>query len=310
MKTQTNKSVEFIVSSDEVFAGRLDKLLTQRFPDYSRNYFHYLFDQNAISINNSIVKKRVNPKSGDRVTICFREPPQINLESQPITLNILYEDDHLLAINKPAGLVVHPAPGSVDHTVVNGLLFHLKDTAIKLPNQHSIRPGIIHRLDKDTSGVLLLAKTDLAYLGMIQQFAARSIQKIYVAICLGKPNVQSIESPIGRDPKNRQRMAVCEQGKFAQTTCTTLLSNNCFSYVRLSPSTGRTHQIRVHLQSIHCPILGDKIYGNTKINTLQKAARHLLHAHSLEFIHPATQELLKITAPIPEDISIWIKNLS
>ena len=157
MKTQTNKSVEFIVSSDEALASRLDKLLIQRFPEYSRNYFHYLFDQNAISINNLKVKKRVNPKLGDRVTIYFRELPQINLESQPITLNILYEDDHLLAINKPAGLVVHPAPGSVDNTVVNGLLFHVKDTGAKLPNRHSLRPGIIHRLDKDTSGILLLS---------------------------------------------------------------------------------------------------------------------------------------------------------
>lgn len=310
MKTQTDKSIEFVISSDEALVGRLDKLLTQRFPEYSRNYFHYLFDQNAISINSSIVKKRIQPKSGDRVTIYFQEPPQINLESQPIKLNILYEDEHLLAINKPAGLVVHPAPGSIDHTVVNGLLFHLKDTIIKLPNQHSVRPGIIHRLDKDTSGVLLLAKTDLSYLGMIQQFAARSIEKIYLAICLGNPNVQSIESPIGRHPKNRQRMAICEKGKFAQTACTTLLSNNYFSYVRLSPSTGRTHQIRVHLQSIHCPILGDKVYGNAKINTLHKVERHLLHAHSLEFVHPFTQESLKITAPIPEDISTWIKNLS
>lgn len=310
MKTQTNKNVEFIVSPDEALVCRLDKLLTQRFPEYSRNYFHYLFDQNAISINNSIVKKRVHPKLGDRVTVYFQEPPQINLESQPIKLNILYEDDHLLAIDKPADLVVHPAPGSTDQTVVNGLLFHLKDRATKLPNRHSLRPGIIHRLDKDTSGVLLLAKTELAYLGLIQQFATRSIKKIYVAICLGKPNIQIIESPIGRHPKNRQRMAICEQGKFAQTTCTILLSNNYFSYVRLSPSTGRTHQLRVHLQSIHCPILGDKVYGNTKINTLHKAARHLLHAHSLQFVHPLTQKTLKITAPIPEDISTWIKNLS
>lgn len=310
MKTQTNKPIEFIISSEEALTDRLDKLLTQKFPKYSRNYFHYLFDQNAISINDSIVKKRVAPKLGDRITIYFQEPPQINLKSQPIKLNILYEDDHLLAINKPAGLVVHPAPGSIDHTVVNGLLFYLKNTETKLPNRHSLRPGIIHRLDKDTSGVLLVAKTDLAYLGMIQQFATRSIKKIYVAICLGKPNIQSIESPIGRHSNHRQRMAICEQGKFAQTTCAILLSNNYFSYVRLSPSTGRTHQIRVHLQSIHCPILGDKVYGNTKINTLHKVGRHLLHAHSLEFVHPSTQELIKITAPIPEDISIWIKNLS
>lgn len=309
MKTQTNKNIEFIISSDEDLLCRLDRLLTQRFPEYSRNYFHYLFAQNAISINDSIVKKRVRPKLGDRIAVQFLEIPQINIESQSIQLNILYEDDHLLAIDKPSGIVVHPAPGSIDNTIVNGLLFHLKDTT-KLPNRHSLRPGIIHRLDKDTSGVLLLAKTDLAYLGMIQQFASRSIKKTYLAICLGKPTMQSIEAPIGRHSKNRQRMAIQEQGKFAQTTCITLSSNNSFSYVKLHPSTGRTHQIRVHLQSIHCPILGDKVYGNTKINTLCKTTRHLLHAYCLEFIHPYTKESIQITAPIPEDISIWVKKLS
>lgn len=309
MKTQTNKNIEFTISSDDHLLCRLDRLLTQRFPDYSRNYFHYLFDQNAISINDSIVKKRARPKLGDRIAVQFLEIPQINIESQPIQLNILYEDDHLLAIDKPAGIVVHPAPGSIDNTIVNGLLFHLKDTT-KLPNRHSLRPGIIHRLDKDTSGVLLLAKTDLAYLGMIQQFASRTIKKTYLAICLGKPNMQSIEAPIGRHSKNRQRMAIQEQGKFAQTTCIILSSNNSFSYVKLYPSTGRTHQIRVHLQSIHCPILGDKIYGNSKINTLCKTTRHLLHAHCLEFIHPYTKDSIQITAPIPEDISTWVKKLS
>ncbi|MGL4348456.1 MAG: RluA family pseudouridine synthase [Chlamydiales bacterium] len=310
MKTQTNKNIEFTISSEEELLCRLDRLLTQKFPVHSRNYFHYLFDQDAIRINDSIVKKRVKPRLGDRITIEFLEIPQINVQSQPITLNILYEDDHLLAIDKPAGIVVHPAPGSIDNTIVNGLLFHLKDTTTKLPNGHSLRPGIIHRLDKETSGVLLLAKTELAYLGMVQQFATRRIKKTYIAICLGKPTIQSIEAPIGRHSKHRQRMAIQEEGKFAQTTCVTIASNNYFSYVKLHPSTGRTHQIRVHLQSIHCPILGDKIYGNSKINTLYKTTRHFLHAYSLEFIHPYTKKSIQIIATIPEDIAAWVKKLS
>lgn len=310
MKTQTNKNIEFTISSEEELLCRLDRLLTQKFPVHSRNYFYYLFDQDAIRINDSIVKKRVKPKLGDRITIEFLEIPQINVQSQPITLNILYEDDHLLAIDKPAGIVVHPAPGSIDNTIVNGLLFHLKDTTTKLPNRHSLRPGVIHRLDKETSGVLLLAKTELAYLGMVQQFATRKIKKTYIAICLGKPTIQSIEAPIGRHSKHRQRMAIQEEGKFAQTTCVTIASNNYFSYVKLHPSTGRTHQIRVHLQSIHCPILGDKIYGNSKINTLYKTTRHFLHAYSLEFIHPYTKKSIQIIATIPEDIAAWVKKLS
>ena len=310
MKTQTNKNIEFTIISEQELLYRLDRLLAQKFPTYSRNYFQYLFDQNAVRINDFIVKKRAKPKLGDRIAIELLEIPEINVKSQPIILNILYEDDHLLAIDKPAGTVVHPAPGSIDNTIVNGLLFHLKDTTTKLPNGHSLRPGIIHRLDKETSGVLLLAKTEEAYLGMIQQFAARSIKKTYLAICLGKPNIQSIEAPIGRHPKHRQRMAIQDQGKFAQTTCTTLLSNHSFSYLQLHPSTGRTHQIRVHLQSIHCPILGDKIYGTNKINILYNVTRHLLHAYCLEFIHPCTKKCIQITAPIPEDIAVWIKKLS
>lgn len=310
MKTQTNKNIEFTISSDKELECRLDRLLAQKFPIYSRNYFQYLFDQNAVRINDSIVKKRVRPKLGDLIAIQLLEIPQITIKSQPVTLNILYEDDHLLAIDKPAGTVVHPAPGSTDNTVVNGLLFYLKDTIARLPNGHSLRPGIIHRLDKETSGVLLLAKTEVAYLGMVQQFATRSIKKTYLAICLGKPNVQYIEAPIGRHSKHRQRMAIQEQGKFAQTTCSTLLSNNSFSYLQLHPSTGRTHQIRVHLQSIHCPILGDKIYGSSKLNTLYNVTRHLLHAYSLEFIHPCTKKSIEITASVPKDIATWIKKLS
>lgn len=310
MKIQTNNNIEFTISSDKELECRLDRLLADKFPIYSRNYFQYLFDQNAIRINNSIVKKRVRPKLGDVIAIQLLEIPQIHVQSQPVTLNILYEDDHLLAIDKAAGTVVHPAPGSTDNTVVNGLLFYLKDTIERLPNGHSLRPGIIHRLDKETSGVLLLAKTEIAYLGMIQQFAARSIKKTYLAICLGKPNIQSIKAPIGRHSKYRQRMAIQEKGKFAQTTCSTLLSNSSFSYLQLHPTTGRTHQIRVHLQSIHCPILGDKIYGSNNINTLYKVTRHLLHAYRLEFIHPCTKKSIEITAPVPKDLATWVKKLS
>lgn len=310
MKTQTNKNIEFIISSDKELECRLDTLLAQKFPLYSRNYFQYLFEKNAVRINDSIVKKRAKAKLGDRIAIELLEIPQITIKSQPLALNILYEDDHLLAIDKPAGIVVHPAPGSIDNTVVNGLLFYLKDSLAKLPNGHSLRPGIIHRLDKETSGVLLLAKTEVAYHGMVRLFTARSIKKTYVAICLGKPHLQSIEAPIGRHSKHRQRMAIQEQGKFALTTFNTLLSNNSFSYLQLRPSTGRTHQIRVHLQSIHCPILGDKIYGSTKLNILYNVTRQLLHARSLEFIHPCTKKSIEITAPIPEDIAAWIKKLS
>ena len=279
---------------------RLDKLLAKRFTDYSRSYFQYLIETGSITRNGKGVKKREIPAIGDEIQIFFSASPELELIPEDIPLEILYEDEDVICINKPVGMVVHPAPGHPTGTFVNALLHHCKS----LPPQ-DLRPGIVHRLDKDTSGVLLAAKTSEAHRKLIEAFSNRKIDKEYLTITVGKPSKESIDAPIGRHRVKRKEMTTIETGRHALTHFEVIDSREGFSFVCAKPVTGRTHQIRVHLKAQNTPVLGDPIYGPEKLNRKLGALRTLLHAHRLSFPHPSTGERVEITAPPPDDFQKW-----
>lgn len=283
---------------------RIDALLARYYTDYSRTYFQELIEKELVLLNGKPSKKRQIPVCGDQVEITFRKRPGPDLTPQAIPLNVLYEDKHIIATNKPADMVVHPAPGNWSNTFVNALLNHCP-----IEPSSDVRPGIVHRLDKETSGVLLAAKTELAHQKLVEQFHDRKIEKEYIAIVLGKLEAQCINLPIQRSEKDRKKMAVCPQGqgKEAITEVIPLDYNGTFTKVLLKPKTGRTHQLRVHLAHLGYPILGDKVYGHESINKRYKLDRHLLHAHTLQLTHPITDQTLKFVAPMPKEMeSIFI----
>ena len=296
----------FLITQEEEIK-RIDKLLAEKYKSSSRMYFQYLLDNGSVLVNGKRVKKRFIPKIGDEIEIFFQALPDISLKAEDIPLDILYEDEHILAINKPAGMVVHPGCGNWSKTFVNALLFHCKDIVC---HDNNIRPGIVHRLDKYTTGVLLSAKTQKAHQNLINQFKERKTKKKYLAIAVNKPINQIVNAPINRHPVKRKEMTVDEKGKKAITDIKVLAYNDQLSLILAIPKTGRTHQIRVHLKYLNCPILGDQIYGNKNINNNLKISKPLLHAHILEFFHPINNEPMKITAPAGEKLKKFIKFLS
>jgi 23S rRNA pseudouridine1911/1915/1917 synthase len=294
----------FVEDSEENL--RLDQLLANRFTgSYSRTYFQQLIDEGLVLLNGNQVKKRIKPKVADEIEIEFIISKGIDLIPQNIPLDILYEDDDLLVVNKPPGMVVHPAVGHYENTFVHALLWHCKD----LPNMESLRPGIVHRLDKDTSGILVAAKTSFAHQALVKAFSERVIKKRYLAITLGNPGNGEIRTLIGRDPKNRQKMAVVtENGKESITRFETLKLQDDLALVSIDLMTGRTHQIRVHMQHHKTPILGDILYGSKKTNEKFKIDKQLLHAWQIEFVHPKSGTMLKFEAPIPPKFFEMVKN--
>lgn len=300
MQTDYNES---IVISDDEAGERLDKVLANRYKEVrSRTYFQYLIEERKVLLNGQPVKKRVCPQSGDEVEVFFTLTPEIDVNPEAIPLDIIYEDNDILAITKPAGMVVHPAPGNWTGTFVNALLHHCRE----LDATHSMRPGIVHRLDKDTSGVLIAAKNTPAQQALIEMFAGRAIYKEYIAICVGNPGNREINQPIGRHPGDRKKMAIVEGGRPAITQVETLSFDGKLSVVKVILATGRTHQIRVHMKSIGTPVLGDATYGNAQANEKFKADRQMLHAKIVKLQHPITLKPLTIEAPIPSDMKKYI----
>lgn len=285
---------------------RLDKLLAESFPELSRSYFHFLFDQKAITLNHVPIKKREILPIDSEVKIHFIQTEELVATPENIALDVLFEDEHIIAVNKPVGMVVHPAPGHPNATFVNALLYHCQlDDQLK---EDTLRPGIVHRLDKDTSGVLLAAKTRKAHQKLIETFASRSIEKTYLCIALDKIKDQTLTTKIKRHPKNRQKMTCCEiDGKESKTSFTLLDFQSPFSLISCQLHTGRTHQIRVHLSFLGHPIIGDSLYGNTAVNKSYNTPRQLLHAHSVKFSHPITNAPISIIAPLPLDMQNWMK---
>ena len=285
---------------------RLDQFLARELPQFSRARLQKLIRNHNITVNGSPARPRDSVRAQDRIEI--NEPPPEKIESLPedIALDVLYEDDDLIVINKPEGLVVHPGSGQREHTLVNALLFHF-------PKLSGIggkeRPGIVHRLDKDTTGCLVIAKTDLAHRSLSEQFAERSVEKIYLALVGGKLRKPSgtIEEKIGRHPVHRQRMSTASsRGRAAKTDYRVVSSSEDMSLVECKLHSGRTHQIRVHLHHLGHPVLGDKVYGGRFAKSFP---RQMLHAWRLGFRHPRTQQLNQFEAPLPGDFQEAIKPL-
>ncbi len=299
---------KIILNVDENFKGkRIDVFLQNNIFDKSRAFIQKLIDDNNITVNNKICSKSSLKLKGNEI-IEVSIPEEIPKEILPenIPLNIVYEDNDIAIINKPANLTVHPAQDIISGTLVNGLLFHFSTLANIETDK--IRPGIVHRLDKNTSGLIVIAKTNVAYEKLIDKFKTKDIKKTYLAICKGNFKEKSgrIENLIGRDPNERKRMAVVEiNGKPAISNYEVIDEVQDFSLVKVNIETGRTHQIRVHMKYLNHPILGDDTYGSSS----KLANRQMLHAYLLEFSHPITDEKLKIFGNLPADFLDVAKNL-
>lgn len=299
--------MEHVVIENEESGQRLDKLLALRFGEKSRSYFQYLIEEKCVLLNGNPTKKRAICKEGDEIEIFFLLTKDTTLEPENIPLEIIYEDEELIAINKPAGMVVHPANGNWSHTFVNALLFYCKSL---YKETGSLRPGIVHRLDKDTSGLLLAAKTERAQKLLMEAFSKREIEKEYLAITYGRPKDGPISEPIGRHKIRRQEMCITPDGKTAASIIETIAEKKPLCLTKIKLLTGRTHQARLHLRHLGAPILGDAIYGNKNANLNFKVERQLLHAHSLKFNHPIEKKALHLTAPPPLDMKNFICQLT
>lgn len=295
-----NPKSETFTITDQEAGGRLDKVLSERYHNlHSRSYFQWLLEEKQVLLNGKSAKKRIRPESGDVIEVCFIITPEINLEPENIPLNILFEDADIIVVNKPVGMVVHPAAGNWTGTFVNALLYHCKT----LPEGQDLRPGIVHRLDKDTSGVLVAAKSVKAQQRLIELFSSRAIHKKYLAICFGKPKEGTIEAPIARHPVHRQKMMVRDEGRSAVTHYKTIRADHFLSVVEVILETGRTHQIRVHMKHLGTPVLGDQIYGCPSVNKKYHCERQMLHAWRISFDHPITGKPMVFEAAPPEDMN-------
>ncbi|MEG0287519.1 MAG: RluA family pseudouridine synthase [Victivallaceae bacterium] len=290
--------------------NRLDKFLVEKLPEYSRNFFQNIISEKQVLLNGKPeTKNRVLLKEGDVVELIFASEDHCSdyqLLPEAIPLDIIYEDDMILVINKPRGLVVHPAAGHRSGTLANALLFHCEELNRDC-NRDPIRPGIIHRLDKDTSGLLIAVKNAEAKNKYGALFATRNIRKEYLAICVGKPTLSEIQTQILRDPLKRKEMTIDidpNKGKTAITHCEIITVKNPLSLVKLHPITGRTHQLRVHLKYAKSPILGDPVYGCPKMNKSYGCEKQLLHAHKLSFHRIHDNKLVTFMAPCPEDMKL------
>ncbi|MBF8263993.1 MAG: Pseudouridine synthase [Parachlamydiales bacterium] len=309
MTISAEPEIDSILITPQEAGQRIDQLLAHLYPSYSRTYFQKLIEDGFVLLNDKPVKKRIAPDVGDEIEVFFQLSPVNTLEPENIPLDILFEDEYLIAVNKPAGMVVHPAPGHWSGTFVNALLAHCDRLA---PCSDPLRPGIVHRLDKETSGVLIAAKTAHTHQKLVQMFSSRKIKKTYLAICVGRPPNTTINAPIGRHPGQRKEMAIAAPhcGREAISHVQTLAFNDAISLAMIRPETGRTHQIRVHLKHLGHPVLGDATYGSDRMNDQLKVERHMLHAYRLDFKHPMTNASLSFLAPIPKDFQYWVHRIS
>ena len=277
---------------------RLDKWLQSQLPDMTRSAIQRLIEQGNVTRNGIVVSKNGKGNAGDVIEVMVPQPKPLEVTAQDIPLDILYEDNDLLVVNKPKGMVVHPAAGNDDGTLVNALLYHCGDSLSGING--IIRPGIVHRIDKDTSGLLIVAKNDIAHQGLAQQIKEHSFTRIYEAVVYGnvKQDEGTVDAPIGRHPTDRKRMAVTDKNsRNAVTHYKVLKRYDGFTHVQLKLETGRTHQIRVHMAYIGHPVAGDTVYGVKKVITSLNG--QCLHARVIGFVHPITEEYIEITSELP-----------
>jgi 23S rRNA pseudouridine1911/1915/1917 synthase len=317
-----SKKIELIVSKSDA-GSRLDKYLQQNLPQYSRSFFQKLINNTMVEIDGNIEKSSYKVDYNQKITLNIPQPELTNITPENIQLGIIYEDKHLVVVNKPPGMIVHPGAGVQKGTLVNALLYHCKDLSGVAGR---LRPGIVHRLDKNTSGLLIVAKNDISHYHLVQQISERAVSRIYTALVWH--NVISdkgkIESNINRSKKDRKLFTVANKGKKAVTFYEVIKRYRIFSFLRIQLQTGRTHQIRIHLNHIHHPVFGDPEYhgrqkqlGQIGKNEDKRFAKKLLeimprqalHAHELKFIHPVTKKRMEFSCEEPEDIKFVLKKL-
>ena len=277
---------------------RLDMYIASLDLDFSRSMAQKLIENGQVLVNGKLPKASYKTKLGDRVEIEILEPKETNLEAQDIPLEIIYEDDDILVVNKQKGMVVHPGNGNLDGTLVNAVLNHCKGNLSGIGGE--IRPGIVHRLDKDTSGLIVIAKNDKAHINLSKQIQDRKVKKIYTALVRGiiPEDTATIDMPIGRSNTDRKKMAVRKDGKEAITHIKVIKRYEKYTLIRVKIDTGRTHQIRVHMAEIGYPVVGDEVYSNGK-NEFNVHGQ-MLHSTSLDFIHPITGKQMHFEAPLPK----------
>jgi 23S rRNA pseudouridine1911/1915/1917 synthase len=293
--------------------SRLDKVLVSRLPELSRSAAQRLIDEGRVTVNGELVKASYKTRSGDRVVVMLPAEEAVELSAEAIPLDVVHEDESLLVVNKPAGMVVHPAPGHPGGTLVNALLGNFPELSF----DDDRRPGIVHRLDRDTSGLILIAKSERVRRMLQRQFKERQVYKGYLALLDGhmQPAWGRIEAPIGRDPQHRQRMSVLPGGREAITEYHVLEEfahevgpvAGDYSLAEAEPQTGRTHQIRVHFASVGHPVVGDSVYGRRRPRL--PLTRQFLHARRLGFKHPVTGRRIDLEAPLPEDLAMLLSTL-
>ncbi|EPY2273087.1 RluA family pseudouridine synthase [Clostridium sporogenes] len=285
---------------------RLDLYLSKIFEDKSRSYLQGIIDEGNVLVNNNGKKRNYKLKIGDNIEVNIPEPKLLQIEPEDIKLDIIYEDKDVIVVNKPQEMVVHPAPGVYSGTLVNALLSHCKD----LSGINGVaRPGIVHRIDKDTSGILVVAKNDISHNNLAAQFKEHSISRVYMALVEGiiKDEQGTIEAPIGRHPVDRIKMAVVKDGRHAVTHYKVIERFKNHTLVECKLETGRTHQIRVHMSHIMHPLVGDPVYGYKKQRFNLKG--QMLHAKLLGFIHPTTGQYVEFQSQLPEYFKKIIKIL-
>lgn len=287
---------------------RLDKYLSEQFPEQTRSYLQKLIKEGQVLVNGKTVKSGYQLSKGDEVSVTIPEPKELDVEPQKMELDIVYEDEDVILINKPKGMVVHPAPGHTTDTLVNGLLYHCKDNLSGINGV--ARPGIVHRIDRDTTGILIVCKNDMSHNSIAAQLKEHSINRRYRALVHGnlKEDTGTVEGPIGRHPVDRKKMAINERnGKPAVTHYTVLERFGNYTLIECKLETGRTHQIRVHMTSIGHPLVGDEVYGPAK--SPFKLQGQCLHAMVLGFVHPRTGEYMEFSADLPEYFEDLLKKL-
>lgn len=296
-----SRTLEFTVDAG---GDRLDRFLAARCPAISRSRLQHLIEQGLVTLDGSIARASARVQAGQRIVVEMPAPLQGQLVAQEIPLKVVYQDQDILVVDKPAGLTVHPGPGHPDRTLANAILSLCPDLQ---GIGGTIRPGIVHRLDKDTSGLMVVAKNDQAQAALSAQIKARRFTKGYLALAHGRvsPPEAVIEAPIGRDPGNRQRMAVVPHGREAVTRYRVLRYYRDYTFLEVRPVTGRTHQVRVHFASLGHPLAGDGTYGKPD----PRLQRHFLHAHLLGFTLPSTGEYRKFRSELPSELAAFLAGL-
>ncbi|WP_278851265.1 RluA family pseudouridine synthase [Ligilactobacillus aviarius] len=284
--------------------GRIDKVLTTLEPEITRSQLKNLINDGHVTVNGQAVKPKYKVQAGDKISLVKPEPQSLELTPENIPLDIVYEDDDVIVVNKPQGMVVHPAPGHPDHTLVNALLYHSPLSTIN----GTFRPGIVHRIDKDTSGLLMVAKNDLAHQSLAEQLRNKTNKREYLALVYGqiKEDEGTIDAPLGRNPQDRKKQAVVKGGRHAVTHFKVIKRYDNFTLIKCILETGRTHQIRVHMKYIGHPLVGDPLYGPRKV--IGKNGQ-FLHAALLGFKHPRTGKEMVFEAPLPENFQKMLDKL-